>query len=60
MPNVRNDGGIISTKYGDYILSIFISQVDDLRFDYDNKAIELGGKIGECAYEEVRKRYPKH
>ena len=60
MPNVRNDGGIISTKYGDYILSIFISQVDDLRFDYDNKAIELGGKIGECAYEEVRKRYQKH
>lgn len=48
--NVRNDGGIISTKYGDYILSIFISNLDDLRFNFDNKGIELGGKISEIVY----------
>lgn len=54
MPNVRNDGGIISTKYQDYIISIFISNIDDLSLDYDNKAIELGGQIGKYIYEEIR------
>lgn len=54
MPNVRNDGGIISTKYKDYIISIFISNIDDLSLDYDNKAIELGGQIGKCIYEEIK------
>lgn len=54
MPNVRNDGGIISTKYQDYIISIFISNIDDLSLDYDNKAIELGGQIGKYIYEEIK------
>lgn len=50
LKNARNDGGIISTIYGDYIISLFISGVDDLQFNYDNKAIELGGKIGSIVY----------
>ena len=57
MPNVRNDGGIISTKYGDYIFSIFISGVDDFQFNYDNKGIEIGAIINKCIYEEIKRRY---
>lgn len=57
MPNVRNDGGIISTKFSDYIFSIFISGVDDLQFNYDNKGIEIGAMINKCIYEEIKRRY---
>lgn len=49
--NIRNDGGIISTKYGDYILSIFISNLDDLRYNFDNNGIEIGGQISKLVYE---------
>lgn len=51
MKNCRNDGGIISTKYGDYVISIFISNLDDLKFNFDNKGIEIGGKISKMIYE---------
>lgn len=55
MKNARNDGGIISTKYGDYIISIFISNLDDLQFNYDNKGIELGAKISKIIFEGFTK-----
>lgn len=45
MKNCRNDGGIISTAYGDYVVSIFISDVDDLQANYDNEGINCGAKI---------------
>ncbi len=45
MKNCRNDGGIISTVYGDFIVSIFISNIKDLQFNYDNKGIETGAAI---------------
>lgn len=53
--NVRNDGGIISTKNGDYIISIFISNLDDLRYNFDNKGIEVGGMISKLIYENLMK-----
>lgn len=53
--NVRNDGGIISTKNGDYIISIFISNLDDLRYNFDNKGIEIGGQISKLIYENLTK-----
>lgn len=55
MENVRNDGGIISTKYGDYIISIFISGIDDLQNNYDNKGIELGAEISKSVFESFIK-----
>lgn len=55
MKNARNDGGIVSTKYGDYIISIFISDVDDLQFNYDNKGIELGAEISKIIFEGFTK-----
>lgn len=39
MKNARNDDGIILTKYGDYILSIFISNLGDIRFNSNNKGV---------------------
>jgi beta-lactamase class A len=53
--NARNDGGILSTVYGDLIISIFISNLDDLSFNYDNKGIELGGKICKIVYDDFIK-----
>lgn len=55
MKNARNDGGIISTIYGEYIISIFISDIDDLQFNYDNKGIELGAEIGKIIFDEFIK-----
>lgn len=52
--NIRNDGGIISTKNGDYIISIFISNLDDLRYNFDNKGIEIGGQISKLVYENFK------
>ena len=45
MINCRNDGGIFSTEDGSYIISIFISGMEDRGFYPDNPAILLGGKI---------------
>ncbi len=42
MKNLRNDGGIIS---------IFISNLDDIKYNFDNKGIELGGQISELVYQ---------
>lgn len=55
MKNARNDGGIVSTKYGDYIISIFISDVDDLQFNYDNKGIEVGAEISKIIFDRFTK-----
>ena len=57
--NIRNDGGIISTKYGDYIISIFISNLDDLRYNFDNIGHEIGGKINELVYQKIIKNNGK-
>lgn len=51
MKNCRNDGGIISTIYGEYIVSIFVSDVDDLQFNYDNKGIEIGAEIHKVIFD---------
>ena len=55
MKNLRNDGGIIPTKYGNYIISIFISNLDDLQFNYDNAGIELGSQIHKIIFDEFIK-----
>ena len=44
--NVRNDGGIISTIYGDYIICIFITN-----FDTRNNGIKYGGIISKNVYD---------
>ncbi len=53
--NCRNDGGIISTKYGSYIVSIFISDFSDHYFYGDNPASILGAKINKLLFDEFEK-----
>ena len=48
--NCRNDGGIISTNLGDYIVSIFISGFHDHYFYADNPASLLGAKINKIIF----------
>lgn len=47
----RNDGGIISTKYGNYIVSIFISNFSNPYFYNDNPAILVGSEISKILFE---------
>ena len=49
--NCRNDGGIISTNIGNYIISIFISNFSDHYFYADNPASLLGAKINKIIFE---------
>lgn len=51
----RNDGGIFSTKDGDYIVSIFINDFSDYYFYNDNPAIILGSKISNLLFETFKK-----
>lgn len=53
--NCRNDGGIISTNLGDYIVSIFISGFHDHYFYADNPASLLGAKINKIIFEAFEK-----
>ena len=49
--NCRNDGGIISTKFGNYIVSIFINNFSNHYFYCDNPASLLGAKISKLLFE---------
>lgn len=52
--NCRNDGGIISTREGDYIISIFINEFSDFYFYSDNPAILLGSEINKIIFETFK------
>lgn len=49
--NCRNDGGIISTKYGNYIVSIFINHFSNHYFYSNNPASLLGAEISKMLFE---------
>lgn len=55
----RNDGGIISTKYGNYIITIFIYNFKDYYFYSDNPAILLGSEINKILFEHFEKNIGK-
>lgn len=48
--NCRNDGGVIATKFGSYIISIFINDFNDYYWHRDNEALLIGGKIHYIIY----------
>lgn len=47
---VRNDGGIVSTKYGNYILSIFIKDFKDEYYLNDEYVYNQGRKISNILF----------
>lgn len=57
--NCRNDGGIISTKYGNYIISIFINNFSDRYFYNENPASLLGAKICKEIFDAFKKNNGK-
>lgn len=57
--NCRNDGGIIATKFGNYIVSIFINRFSDYHFYQDNPAILLGAEINKILFENFKKNEGK-
>ena len=48
--NCRNDGGIIATKLGAYIISIFVNNFNDYYWNRDNEGILIGGRIHNIIY----------
>lgn len=57
--NCRNDGGIISTKFGNYIVSIFINNFSDHYFYSNNPASLLGAEISKLLFETFEKNKGK-
>ena len=54
--SVRNDGGIVSTKYGNYILTIFIKDFKDKDYRNDEYIYSQGKKISNIIFNEfIRK-----
>ena len=54
--SVRNDGGIVSTKYGNYILTIFIKDFKDKDYRNDEYVYSQGKKISNIIFNEfIRK-----
>lgn len=54
--SVRNDGGIVSTKYGNYILTIFIKDFKDKDYRNDEYVYGQGKKISNIVFNEfIRK-----
>ncbi len=54
--SVRNDGGIVSTKYGNYILTIFIKDFKDEYYRNDDYVYNQGRKISNIIFNEfIRK-----
>lgn len=48
--SVRNDGGIVSTKYGNYILTIFIKDFLDQDYLNDKNVYKYGQKISNILF----------
>lgn len=56
--SVRNDGGIVSTKYGNYILTIFIKNFKDKDYRNDEYIYSQGRKISNIIFNEfIRKQF---
>lgn len=54
--SVRNDGGIVSTKYGNYILTILIKDFKDKNYRNDEYVYSQGRKISNIIFNEfIRK-----
>ena len=57
--SVRNDGGIVSTIYGNYILTIMIKDFKDENYLNDEYVYNMGRKISNIIFNESFKRRKK-
>lgn len=56
--SVRNDGGIVSTKYGNYILTILIKDFKDKDYRNDEYVYSQGKKISNIIFNEFIRKFP--
>lgn len=54
--SVRNDGGIVSTKYGNYILTILIKDFKDTDYRNDEYVYSQGRKISNIIFNEFMRK----
>ena len=55
--SVRNDGGIVSTIYGNYILTIFIKDFKDENYTNDDYVYSQGRKISNIIFNEFIRKW---
>lgn len=52
MDACRNDGGIVHTPYGEYIISIFTKDFSDNLYYSDHEAYRFGGKVSRLIFDQ--------
>lgn len=57
--SVRNDGGIVSTIYGNYILTIMIKDFKDTNYLNDEYVYNMGRKISNIIFNEYMRNRTK-
>lgn len=57
--SVRNDGGIVSTRYGNYILTILIKNFKDENYLNDEYVYNQGRKISNIIFNEFIRKSTK-
>ena len=57
--SVRNDGGIVSTIYGNYILTIMIKDFKDENYLNDEYVYNMGRKISNIIFNEYMRNWTK-
>lgn len=57
--SVRNDGGIVSTIYGNYILTIMIKDFKDANYLNDDYVYNMGRKISNIIFNEYMRNWTK-
>jgi len=57
--SIRNDGGIVSTKYGNYIITILIKDFKDNDYRNDEYVYNQGRKISNLIFNEYLRNQEK-
>ena len=57
--SIRNDGGIVSTKYGNYIITILIKNFKDNDYRNDEYVYNQGRKISNLIFNEYLRNQEK-
>ncbi len=52
MDNCRNDGGIVHTPYGEYVISIFTKDFKDKLYYQEHESYRFGGKISRLLFDQ--------
>ncbi|AUW92996.1 hypothetical protein BXT84_02725 [Sulfobacillus thermotolerans] len=57
LEGIRNDVGIVTSKWGDYTVAIFSAECEDLRFHVDNEAMRLLPRLTRLLFDHFLGHY---